>query len=147
MLHTYFEFFLDDSSNKMQKDQESHEDNSSCASTDVELENDYPDSINLGYSAGHISDDYDFDWCFDDLLSNSLTQEPNLSNQSEIEKFCCLSLEPRDSDPPSWRRNNHKLFPAHGNIANKMLCSPPFQLKVNASSALEETFTPHTVTD
>ena len=57
--------------------------NSSCDSTDVELENDYPDSINPGYSAGHISNNYDCDSCFDDLLSNSLTQEPNLSKQSE----------------------------------------------------------------
>ena len=80
VLHTYFDFFLDDSLNKMQKDKKSHEDNSSCASTDVELEINDPDSINSGYSAGHISYNYDFD----DLLSNSLAQEPNLSKQSEI---------------------------------------------------------------
>ena len=96
VLYTYFEFILDDSLNKMQNDQESHEDNSSCASTDVELENDDPDSINHGYSAGHINDNNDFTYVFNNLLSNSLTQEPNLSKQSEKKKknrIICFGTE------------------------------------------------------
>ena len=103
----------------MQRDQESHEDNSSSASTDVELKNDDPDSTNPGYCAGHISENYDFNSCFDDFLSNSLTQEPDLSKQSETSNIkkrtgssalelknrivnFCLSLERRDSDHLSW---------------------------------------------
>ena len=85
---------------------------------------------------------YDTDICLDDLSSDATSAVKNGEKQtskkknvrrssstrtliSEQDKFCCLSLEPRDVDLLKWWKNNRSIISELGNTANKMLCSPP----------------------
>ena len=147
----------------MKSDQQSHEKNSSSASADEPL----PEEANPGSSTEPSRDcdceSYDFDSCLDDLLSNAQLQQSNLDVQSEaskkkrikrsssvlslkseIETFCSLPLEPRDSNPLSWWRVNHNLYPELGKVANKMLCSPPSSVESERLFSIGgNVYTPH----
>ena len=133
--------FLTNTLINIQKNKKDHEDTTSSASTDEELVTEL-DSQGINLDPKPSSTTYDFNSCFEDLMSsnqsniisssskkkiksvsNSKICEATLKN--EIEKFCAVGVMPRDIDALIWWRENRTGFPELEKLANKMLCSPP----------------------
>ena len=58
--------------------------------------------------------------------------------KSELDKFCCLPLEPLEVDPHKWWKTNRSIFSELGKVAIKMLCFPPSS-EANKSLSRERT--------
>ena len=96
--------------------------------------------INPGFSDASVNM-YDFDSSFDEATSamqnvgkQTLKKEEEKKNgdqpstltlKSELDKFCCLTLEPREVYLLKWWKTNRSIFFRTWKKANKMLCSPP----------------------
>lgn len=160
--------FLSDSLKKMLRSLKDHEEAISSGSADEELDRETESNLqNLEthdvFESTSEAMSYDFDTCFEDLMSTSSEPKSSEGNSKsekkrksgshhdthsavkrEVEKFCSLPLEPRDSDPLIWWGQNKDSFPEIRKIANKMLCSPPSSVESERLFSIGgNVYTPH----
>lgn len=149
--------FLADTSQKMHKDRQNYEENSS--STDIESETE-----NVREAEANVHDLFDFDSCLNDLLSSAESAEnqaianekgklrrqssssssSTLRLKNELEKYSSLQLASREADPLLWWKTNISMFPELAQIANKMLSSPPSSIESERIFSIGgNIFTPH----
>ena len=136
-----------------------YEDNGTSASTEQVPEVENLNDINPGSSDASVNM-YDFDSYFDDLLSDVTSAVLNVKKKlekikmrtdhhqhwlkSELDKFCCLPLEPREVDPLKWCKTDRSIFPELGKVVNKMLCSPPSSVESERLFSIGgNIYTPH----
>lgn len=152
--------FIQESLLKLRNLKKDHEEAISSGSTDEELiaHENVEIQSQLNIAADQI-DSYDFNSCFDDLLSSTspaIQSPPNPTKsksrsdlsfaklKKEIEMFSSAAVEPRTTDPLIWWRNNRCSYPELQQIATKMLCSPPSSVESERLFSIGgNVYTPH----